>query len=80
MSELSSSYTFGLNRRLPKLIDTSRCIGNEAIMADVGSDARLTEIAYRFSELEHVEAVALAGSAAVGNSDSQSDLVRRLRH
>ncbi len=41
-------------------------------MADVGSDARLMEIASRFSELEHVEAVALAGSA-VGTSDSQSD-------
>ena len=42
-------------------------------MADVGSDARLMEIASRFSELEHVEAVVLAGSAAVGTSDSQSD-------
>ncbi len=42
-------------------------------MADVGSDARLMEIASRFSELEHVEAVALAGSAVVGISDSQSD-------
>ena len=42
-------------------------------MDEVGSDARLRQIASRFSELEHVEAVALAGSAAVGTSDSQSD-------
>src|SRR5258708_13052817 len=40
-------------------------------MDEVGSDARLREIASRFSELEHVETVALAGSAAVGTSDSQ---------
>jgi hypothetical protein len=33
---------------------------------EVGSDRRLREIASRFSELEHVEAVALAGSAALG--------------
>jgi predicted nucleotidyltransferase len=33
----------------------------------------LREIASRFSELEHVEAVVLAGSAAAGTSDSKSD-------
>jgi predicted nucleotidyltransferase len=42
-------------------------------MDEVGSDARLREIASRFSELEHVEAVVVAGSVAVGTSDSQSD-------
>lgn len=42
-------------------------------MDEVGSDARLREVASRFPEFEHVEAVALAGSAAVGTSDSQSD-------
>jgi Nucleotidyltransferase domain len=42
-------------------------------MDEVGSDTKLREIASRFSELEHVEAVALAGSAAAGTSDSQSD-------
>jgi predicted nucleotidyltransferase len=42
-------------------------------MDDVRSDARLRKIASLFSKLEHVEAVALAGSAAVGTSDSQSD-------
>ena len=42
-------------------------------MDEVRSDARLREIASRFSELEYVEAVVLAGSAAGGTSDSQSD-------
>jgi predicted nucleotidyltransferase len=42
-------------------------------MDEVGSDARLREIASRFSELQQVEAVVVAGSVAVGTSDSQSD-------
>ena len=42
-------------------------------MDEVRSDARLREIASRFSELEYIEAVVLAGSAAGGTSDSQSD-------
>ena len=42
-------------------------------MDEVGSDARLQEIASQFSELEYVEAVVLAGSATGGTSDSQSD-------
>src|SRR6202008_2321299 len=42
-------------------------------MDEAGSDARLREIASRFSELGYVEAVALAGSVAAGTSDSQSD-------
>jgi hypothetical protein len=42
-------------------------------MDEAGSDARLLEIASRFSELEYIEAVVLAGSAAGGTSDSQSD-------
>jgi predicted nucleotidyltransferase len=40
---------------------------------EIGSEARLPEIALRFSELGYVEAVALAGSVAAGTSDSQSD-------
>jgi hypothetical protein len=39
-------------------------------MDEIGSDARLREIASRFLELEQVEAVVLAGSTAVGTSDS----------
>jgi predicted nucleotidyltransferase len=58
---------------ISKVIDSGRVIRNEIVMDEVGSDARLREIASRFSELEHVEAVVLAGSAAVGTSDSQSD-------
>ena len=42
-------------------------------MDEVRSDARLREIASRFSKLEYIEAVVLAGSAAGGTSDSQSD-------
>ena len=42
-------------------------------MDEVGSDARLEEIASQFSELEYVEAMALAGSATGGALDSQSD-------
>src|SRR6516225_28579 len=42
-------------------------------MDEAGSYVRLREIASRFSELEYVEAVALAGSATEGTSDSQSD-------
>jgi hypothetical protein len=56
-----------------KMIDSAVVIGNEVVMDEVGSDRRLREIASRFSELEHVEAVALAGSAALGTSDSHSD-------
>jgi predicted nucleotidyltransferase len=40
---------------------------------EIGSEARLPEIALRFSELGYVEAVVLAGSVAGGTSDSQSD-------
>ena len=58
---------------LSKVIDSGWVIGNEVVMDEVGSDARLREIASRFSKLEHVEAVVLAGSAAVGTSDSRSD-------
>ena len=50
------------------MLDPDLVIGN-----DVSSDARLREIASGFSELEYVEAVVLAGSAAGGTSDSQSD-------
>ena len=42
-------------------------------MDEIGSEARLREIASRFSELGYVEAVVLAGSVAGGTSDSQSD-------
>jgi hypothetical protein len=42
-------------------------------MDAIGFEKRLREIASRFSELEYVEAVALAGSAALGASDSHSD-------
>ena len=42
-------------------------------MDEVGSDARLQEIASQLSELENVEAVVLAGSAAGGPLDLQSD-------
>jgi Domain of unknown function (DUF4037) len=42
-------------------------------MDEAGSDKRLREIVSRFSELEHVEAVALAGSVALWTSDSHSD-------
>ena len=51
-----------------KMLDPDLVIGN-----DVSSDARLREIASEFSEVEYVEAVVLAGSAAGGTSDSQSD-------
>ena len=34
---------------------------------------KVKRIASRFPELEHVEAVVLAGSVAAGTSDSQSD-------
>src|ERR1700730_3288987 len=56
-----------------KMIDSAVVIGNEVVMDEVGSDRRLREIASRFSEFEHVEAVALAGSAVLGTSDSHSD-------
>ena len=55
------------------MIDPDLIIGNDVSMDEVRSDARLREIASRFSELEYVEAVVLAGSAAGGTSDSQSD-------
>jgi len=55
------------------MIDPDLVIGNDVSMDEAGSDARLREIASRFSELEYVEAVVLAGSAAGGTSDSQSD-------
>ena len=55
------------------MIDADLVIGNDVSMNKVGSDARLQEIASQFSELEYVEAVVLAGSAAAGTSDSQSD-------
>ena len=42
-------------------------------MDEIGSEARLREIASRFSKLGYVAAVVLAGSAAGGTSDSQSD-------
>jgi predicted nucleotidyltransferase len=58
---------------ISKVIHSRWVIRNEVVMDEVGSDASLREIASRFSELEHVEAVVLAGSAAVGTSDSQSD-------
>ena len=58
---------------ISKVIDSGWVIRNVVVMDEVGSDARLREIASRFSELEHVEAVVLAGSAPVGTSDSQSD-------
>jgi predicted nucleotidyltransferase len=55
------------------MIDSDVVVGNEVVMDAVPSDRRLREIASRFSELEHVEAVTLAGSAALGTSDSHSD-------
>ena len=55
------------------MIDPDLIIGNDVSMDEVGSDARLQEIASQFSELEYVEAVVLDGSAAAGTSDSQSD-------
>src|SRR5215472_2347385 len=55
------------------MIDADLVIGNDVSMNEVGSDARLQEIASQFLELEYVEAVVLAGSAAAGTSDSQSD-------
>ena len=55
------------------MIDPDLVIGNDVSMDEAESDARLREIASRFSELEYVEAVVLAGSAAGGTSDSQSD-------
>jgi len=55
------------------MIDADLVIGNDVSMNEVGSDARLQEIASQFSELEYVEAVVQAGSAAAGTSDSQSD-------
>ena len=55
------------------MIDPDLIIGNDVSMDEVRSDARLREIASRFSELEYIEAVVLAGSAAGGTSDSQSD-------
>ena len=55
------------------MIDADLVIGNDISMNEVGSDARLQEIASQFSELEYVEAVVLDGSAAAGTSDSQSD-------
>ena len=55
------------------MIDPDLIIGNDVSMDEVRSDARLREIASRFSELEYVEAVVLAGSVARGISDSQSD-------
>ena len=55
------------------MIDADLVIGNDISMNEVGSDARLQEIASQFSELEYVEAVALAGSATGATLDSQSD-------
>jgi predicted nucleotidyltransferase len=55
------------------MIDPDLVIGNDVSMDEVGSEARLQEIASQFSELEYVEAVVLAGSATGGTSDSQSD-------
>jgi hypothetical protein len=55
------------------MIDLDLVIGNDVSMDEVGSDARLEEIASQFSELEYVEAMALAGSATGGALDSQSD-------
>ena len=55
------------------MIDPDLIIGNDVSMDEVRSDARLREIASRFSELEYVEAVVLAGSAAGGTLDLQSD-------
>jgi hypothetical protein len=40
-----------------KMIDPDLVIGNDVSMDEVGSVARLREIAWRFSELEYVEAV-----------------------
>jgi hypothetical protein len=45
---------------------------------EIGSEARLPEIASRFSELGYVEAVVLAGSVAGGTSDSQSEIQKML--
>jgi hypothetical protein len=45
---------------ISKVIDSGWVIRNEVVMDEVGYDARLREIASRFSELEHVEAVVLA--------------------
>jgi predicted nucleotidyltransferase len=55
------------------MIDSDLVNGKEVVMDEVGTDRRLREIASRFSELQHVEAVVLAGSAALGTSDSHSD-------
>jgi hypothetical protein len=55
------------------MIDSDVVIESKVVMDAIGSDRRLREIASRFSELEDVEAVTLAGSTALGTSDSHSD-------
>jgi predicted nucleotidyltransferase len=51
----------------------SHSIETSGIVKEAASEDRLLEIASRFSELNHVEAVALAGSTATGTWDEKSD-------